>query len=80
MLAFSRCSGWQGFAAMRISENRKNILRFSSSPLEGTTKSQPSRIYQRPGHAGETETAVRYEGEQAGIKGKGSKETNRNTG
>lgn len=59
LFEFSRWSGWQGFVATKISEKRKNILRFSSSPLEGTTKSQPSRIYQRPKHGRKTKTVVR---------------------
>lgn len=59
LVEFSRCSGWQGFVEIKISEKRKNILRFNSSPFEGTTKSQPSRMYQRPKHSRETKTAVR---------------------
>lgn len=75
LFEFSRWSGWQGFVATKISEKRKNILRFSSFPLEGTTKSQPSRIYQRPKHGRKIKTVAR----QSLAQEKGCKTTKKNT-
>ncbi|TNN29158.1 hypothetical protein EYF80_060694 [Liparis tanakae] len=43
------CSAPHGLACSSMSENRKNIRGLASAPLRGTTFSQPSRTYHRPG-------------------------------